>query len=332
MSLSQLNASDFSGFGNSDGDVEIKYSSDKKITTSVVVAQDGTGDYDNLRDAINELPQEGGQIFVKKGFYELDNLIIGTHDYVSIIGEGPNSILLCATTGANVTAVTIGSVADRDKYVSFENLCLDYSQGANNFFLQSVTNTFLKIKNCYIYGPVPVAASSCKFINSTAGRGQMENCFTYRGGFSIEVKDYWRINNNLLQARILVGSYCIVSNNTIKNAETNFTHGIETGNDYNIFEGNYLESCGMWAENGTNNSVIKGNICIGSTAHGIHIHEESDNNIIMGNICRDNDRGIYIEHNTNDKNIVVGNICLNNDTANYTDGGTNTTAANNITA
>lgn len=44
----------------------------RKGAGTFIVADDGSGDFDNIQDAINALPSTGGEIFIKEGTYLID--------------------------------------------------------------------------------------------------------------------------------------------------------------------------------------------------------------------------------------------------------------------
>ena len=84
---------------------------------TVVLSSDGSGDSENIREAINLLPKGGGVIFVKEGTYNINSLITINKNNVSIIGSGRATIFdINTSTGFKTIA----------NYTTFENnLCED---------------------------------------------------------------------------------------------------------------------------------------------------------------------------------------------------------------
>ena len=59
---------------------------------TVVVSLDGTGDTDDIQEAIDALPSTGGEIYIKEGTYT-QKTIIPTKSNVTITGTGEGTIL-----------------------------------------------------------------------------------------------------------------------------------------------------------------------------------------------------------------------------------------------
>jgi len=60
---------------------------------TIVVATDGSGDTDNIQDAVNALPAAGGGIYIKEGTWNLDTYIHLNKPSISIIGVGQRTLI-----------------------------------------------------------------------------------------------------------------------------------------------------------------------------------------------------------------------------------------------
>src|SRR3990167_9151216 len=60
---------------------------------TIIVAADGSGDYETLQEALNHIPAGGGIIYVKEGTYIINSQIIISTNKITIIGAGAGTIL-----------------------------------------------------------------------------------------------------------------------------------------------------------------------------------------------------------------------------------------------
>lgn len=73
---------------------------------TVVVAKDGTGDSDDIQEAINLLPKGGGVVFIKEGSYLLTTGLTINKDFIKLQGTGNGTEI---KTANNIVMLTITS-------------------------------------------------------------------------------------------------------------------------------------------------------------------------------------------------------------------------------
>jgi len=313
----------------------------KKTVATVVVATDGSGDYNcdgtaddvEINAAINSLPAGGGCIYIKEGTYNLTASIILTRNNLGVIGCGSSTILQ-----TNVDPIIMMYAnANRDD-ILIKNLYFYGNQtGANcnglilgDLLGQTITNTII---------------SECWF-----ERFSGTNLVIYFGS-NVIIKDCIAFNNNRLIGeciRIANSSDCICANNRVYNSTDTCIH-IEDSTDIQVIGNNAYQGTnnGIWIEssdrcqiisnscydNGYNialaiadDNVLDGNICRDATNDGISIN--GDDNIVSNNKCIDNDR--YEIRTTGTRTIISGNNCVGTHVAPINDAGTDTQIFNNI--
>ncbi len=275
----------------------------RKGMGTFVVALDGSGDFDDIQEAIDALPSTGGNIFIKEGTYIISEKLQITKTNVSIIGVGRGSEI---KTTQNITMIETSGSGDGFKLNNLKML-------ANSQVSQ--IGVLIQTNNCIVEG--------CWFEN------------TYMGIQCEDVNDCIILGNHIDtgagDAGIgIIGSTAhkriIISSNTIYDCSNGAGIRINKTSDC-IVNGNICRENFNGIEFGSTCSeiVITGNNCIDNDNDGIVLTSTADNNVINGNVCSNNgSRGIHVYNNTCDKNILIGNICLSNTTAQITDNGTNT--------
>ncbi len=128
---------------------EISDINDKKVAT-LVVAQDGTGDYTDIQTAINNLPSEGGLIYIKQGTYNITSTIEIAKSNVIIRGHG-NATTLHMPSSVSVDLFKIGNGSNSYENIRIENLNLSgpYPMGYSGSGVYITNNcSKITIKNC----------------------------------------------------------------------------------------------------------------------------------------------------------------------------------------
>lgn len=116
-----------------------------RSTADVIVAIDGTGDFEELQEAINEVSSTGGYIQVKEGTYNLKSTI-NLANNIRIEGVGENTIF---TTNKNLSQIFYGNLKNN---ITIENLLIDGNNKTNIKGIEIDNNSSKKIniKNCKI--------------------------------------------------------------------------------------------------------------------------------------------------------------------------------------
>ena len=298
----------FSLFGSNGGADEIIRRTTRKTTLVVGFTEDS--EYGNIQEAINDLPNSGGEIFIKEGIYELDQAIVINKDNVVLRGNSWGAVL---QTG---TFATVISGTNQNNFV-LENLkIVGKGSGANG--IELINCDYCRIRNCWFSGcDEGMDVNDCEHVIIENNRIDSNS-----GGVGILLKPtttFCVIKNNIIDANVGAAiqndgaDKCIIQENFIKNA------------DIGIY---FSTTC-------TKNLVINNYIDIDSTGqYGIHDELNNDENIYNGNYIEEEaagKTGIFIEDATSSENMIINNN-LRNCTTPITDAGTNTFTGNNNVA
>lgn len=316
------------------------YDVDFKREEVIVVALDGTGDFDSIQEALNFLPSAGGEIFIKEGTYNITSTITIPGSFIKIRGAGIGSII---STSLDIVMISSSGKGD----LVIDNL---YIQGAGN---TATTNKGLNLSSL-----INSKISNCLFTNCGDSAidigGTSARCWIFNNRFDSNFAGAIVVNadDSLVSDNIMVGdaagifinasSYVSVVGNICKSTTTG--DGILIGASSLIIVSNNI--CNDNNDHGirirsSSNCTIVSNICDannqgGGTDNGIHVQSadavNSDFNVIASNRCKDNHTEIEIADSDCNKNLVHGNILLGTHTAALTDNGTSTTSADNITS
>jgi hypothetical protein len=261
-------------------------------TATLIVSLDGSGDFETIQDAIDNMPTTGGLIKIKEGTYYIDTTLTITTAGIALIGSGLQTTLQ-AVTGLS-TILEIGALGTKIEALNFGGLGGEDIDGIKFTSLKE----YVTIKNCNFAG--------------------LRRCIDFQG-------DYCQIQSNLFQwcdegVRITNGNYSNINDNVyeyfsefardgkfivVADAPTNIAIKGNVGNPLEFYTGT----------SGASRISIVGNC--GATTSTISIAE--DNAILTGNIT-----GNVTLESTSSNCVVVGNH-----TQSITDNGTSNTIANN---
>ncbi len=280
---------------------------------TIVVANDGSGDFDTIAEAIKELPTTGGVIYVKDGTYIITSMLNLNKPNSAIIGASKSTII---QTIGNIIALRVSAADCKIEKIHIKgsgtgNLNWGIEVTADNVSIEDVyielcyhgilvdTHDNCIIRGCFIYDN---KANGIVFI--TISGVNDKNILTSNSIYS----------NDKSGVGITTATRNIIANNLIYE---NVEHGI-----------NMASSVG----NVISNNVIKDNDS-GDTASfdGIHLNQTDDDNTIIGNYLEGNDRyQINLAAASDDNNIIVGNIIDDTGaTGGINDSGTGTQQAHN---
>ena len=91
----------------------------KKTVATVIVATDGSGDYNTdgtadeveINAALNSLPAEGGVVYMKEGTYNIDASIIIPDNGIEIIGAGSSTIIQSTEDIPLISAINVDHIS-----------------------------------------------------------------------------------------------------------------------------------------------------------------------------------------------------------------------------
>lgn len=332
-----------------------------RVVATNVVAQDGTGDFTDIEKAYNDLPAEGGAVWVKEGTYTITDSIGMDKSNSAIIGSGRASeIIADGTYGINIGDITNALI---------ENLSFTSTNGYASIVASTGTPKQILIKGNYFHNVAGNVfdirtgnfAIAQNIVDSCGSAANNRTTMSFNTSNSIITGNI--IKNSELGGICLIGTGTdnIVSNNVVVNQGQ---IAIDVGSPKNSVVGNICHNSGQHgiSVSWTGKVIVRNNLCRNNTRHGILIEEssdcvvggnsciandsgdtasydginvsgDSDNTVVTGNRCMNNDRyEINIASSTCDKTLVLGNSLLGTDHQGaLNDSGTNTEAAHNIT-
>lgn len=268
----------------------------RKGAATFIVALDGSGDFDDIQEAINALGPEGGVIYIKEGTYLMNSWIEITNSNIHITGTGAGTVLYAKDSSPDFYFL----YANTKENIIISDLSIDGNKN-NQPGTTDLTGIYLnQCKNCRIENV---------FIKNLQGSAWGIRTFS-----TDDTKGRHVITN------------CLLNDNEV-------TDGIEISDQNCVISNNTLRRNGEYGKGITlsffNNNVVSSNTIKNYGSSGICIHY-ANKNIIISNISTSNDDGIDLD-SYSDRNIVLGNICLDNSGSQIANNGTNTVLAHNIT-
>lgn len=116
----------FNIFGNNRiGDTTVTVLKNPSRAATVVVAKDGSGDTDDIGEALLLLDVTGGSVFIKEGTYVIDSAITIPRSNITIEGTGNGSVIEPTMSGTVINAVSRAGIIIRD-------ILINCNTGTNN--------------------------------------------------------------------------------------------------------------------------------------------------------------------------------------------------------
>jgi hypothetical protein len=296
MALSIPGLSDLFGRDRRGQDKEVIKS--QKRQGEIIVALDGTGDTDSIKDALI-LVESGGVILIRPGIYVLPAAMTIPKSDIVIRGSGFGTVLKTTSAGNILVASSKNNLVFDN--IKFENTWTH--SGSSNACIKLTSCTDSKVINCsFIFGECGVIMDNC--VNVV-----VNNC-NCDGNASASAMVY-----------MTGSSYCFVYGNYLSDVNDYFVELLASSHN-NFFDNELAAGSGMFYVTGSSNNVFMGNICAGTGAgEDLMMLGDSDYNVIHANVFMND--GISINAATCNKNIVTGNV------ATISDAGTGTVVANN---
>lgn len=260
-------------------DVDTGLGRERVGQASVIVSLDGSGDTDNIQDAINQLPPTGGAVYIKEGTYNILSTIEINKSNVQITGDGRAARLL------NVGNYTTINVEDKEN-ILITNIKIEGSTSAES------TNKGIKLFN--------TPQSTIRDCNILNFGGE---------GIFVDGSNFINILNNEIRTcereGILVGGdLLVISGNKIIG---NKRHGISClAMDRSVVISNVL------LNNGTNGeewdgihlwlskiNTISSNTISTSRNYGIELENNCEDIVLIGNVIDFNVTGAVLDNGVN---------------------------------
>jgi len=286
--------------------VTAKLFDDFQTRTEIMVATDGSGDYNcdgtddqsEINEAISNLPSGGGIVRLKKGMYSLTGVVEILKSNVVLEGEGAATIIRAANASNLGDVVRIGN-GGTTNYVNIavRNLMIDGNQANQTsgnssplvlWGTSSYKHSRITVENCWLTG----AKLDCLKVIAIED-SVIKNCFIYSN------------------TGAAIGLFTSSQYNTITgNVMTSNSYGIyDSACNYNTMTGNVSRSngYGFYLSNGWR-EVISGNTIFTSTNYGIYLIGAQRVTVTGNNLYGDS-WGIIIGNSTNitKYNLISGN-------------------------
>jgi len=317
------------------------YMRTKQAIPTNIVAQDGTGTHTDIQQAIDDLPTDGGKVYIKEGTYIISSRIYIKKSNVTIEGAGDGTILKAADNFHDYM-IYIGDGINTYYSIFLNNFTIDHNDtgysGADvaividdyvhtphitNLYFKNVGGSGIVITS----GQEQIIISQCRFvnifsaaINATAGILFIHDNYFSNCNNTIQLTNVSSaniMNNYFILGEGITGVYCsgsehyLICNNTfISNNPSTTTYGIYLGGTGKraVISNNTFKNMGIAIYlSSTSSCEISNNAIYSCTNYGIYLTQSNDN-IINGNyiIYAISYDGIYF-YSQCTNNIVTGN-------------------------
>jgi len=295
----------------------------------------GTDDQVQIQQALDNLPSEGGSVYLREGTYNIGGTIT-LDNKVALIGSGAGTLLylannvndnvLQATNCGNVLVANLRIWGNGLNNTAGSGICFENVEDSKivgcqveNFDDHGILLYFLSNGNA-------VGGNTCQgngtggiylggsFNNSISGNTCQGNDI---GGILLESSENNTVNGNTCTGNDNYGILLESSEINTVNGNTctgNGHHGIylsDSGNNTvtsNTCQGNGSDGI-IVVYAGSN--TITGNTCTGNGEDGIHL-SYSNNNTVNGNTCTGNGEDGILLNSPSINNTVSGNTCTGN--------------------
>jgi len=306
--------------------VTAKLFDDFQTRTEIIVATDGSGDYNcdgtadevEINDALSNLPSTGGIVLLKKGTYNIAGSIDMLKSNVVLQGEGKATKIFLSNS-ANVDMIRVGNGTTIVNDCVVENMTVDGN----------------RVNQTSLGSPIIIWGSSgTKALRNIVRGCRLTNCLS--DCLKVIYADKGIIQNNVIEENTGGAGIGIFSssqtNDIIGNVLIHNAYGIYSSANYNNIVGNVLvdnTAYGVYI-NGVVNLNISGN-WFGSIAYfqtGVYLAASAARNTITGNTFYQPYRAIFAAADANViGNTISGNsIYLANQEAIYMQAGANQNA------
>jgi parallel beta-helix repeat protein len=256
---------------------------------------DGVNDQEEIIQALNALPETGGEVVILDGTYNVTASINVPKNNVSIRGNGNATILKRMYNSTNTDS---GSTARG-------LITLNEKSGCKIQGLQIDGNKATYTAS-YNYGICLYSSSNNTITGNTCNNNNIGIRFDSSSNKNIVTDNTCNSNGNGIRFDSSSNDNTIADNTCNNNSSNGIYLSSSSDNTVtgNTCNNNYY---GIFLYSSSNNTII-GNTCNNSN-NGIRLYLSSNNNTVTGNTCNNNSsNGIYLYSSSN--NTVTGNTCI----------------------
>jgi len=275
---------------------------------------DGTDDQEEIIQALNDLPETGGEVVILDGTYNITASIHIPKNNVSLRGNGNATILkrMYDSTDTESGSTARGLITLIEKSgCKIQGLQIDgnkatYTASYNyGIYLYESNNNTVTGNTCNNNNDAGI------YLNLSSDNTITDNTCNNNNNYGIFLNS--SSNNNTV-----TGNTCNSNSNGIRLYSS--SNNTITGNTCS--NNNY----GIRFDSSSNNNTVTGNTCTNNSYIGIALYV-SRNSTVTGNTCNNNDAGIDLYSSSN--NTITGNTCNNNSYGIYLASSRNNTVTSN---
>jgi len=312
------------------------YSKELKAVAEVLVASDGSGDYEDIQTAIDSLPSEGGIVYLKAGTYSISSPITIKRSDVSLVGTRGAVI----KPSGDIHGILINDDSGHYSHISIRDIELDCSSmtGTHNGIdiscsSSSYSLTDCEISNCYVHNAPSCGARAEGYVYGLSFVNNLSSSNSENGIFILGYGDsYSSVINNVCRDNSSSGifMYCPRSSAIGNHCSGNSGSGIKAWKSRLVISSNHCKSnseAGIWTDK-ADYSTFANNFIELNQQHGLYVRRSSycsiNGNVLLSNSQEADDTyseiiltDLYSVYSTH--NVVFGNIirCLETNKAKY---------------
>jgi len=305
---------------------------------------DGTGDQEEINKAINNLPANGGAVYLLEGTYNISAtalpsppetlLGIVPHSNTAIIGTGRGTVLKVVLGASSVNVINaVGTQTTPLNGILISQLMIDGNNmtGSLNIGIYFNSVSHSKIDKVWVEKIRGGSSSGASIVLTSSSNNTISNNNVHDNlkGIYLTSSSNNIISYNNLQDNTYVGGIHLKSsssNNTISN------NNIQANNNNTVDAGIYLETyCSSNTISSNNiqgntaqtynmpmgirfgassNNTISNNNIQGISGVGIYVSVSSNNTISSNNVQGNTRQGIYLSSSSN--NTIIANVVKDN--------------------
>jgi len=293
---------------------------------------DGTDDHVEIQQALDALPDDGGEVKLLDGTYYFNDGVTLTKDRTTLRGSGNSTKIILDEAVQSVKDVVIISLPKN--YCAVADIFIDgnyqWEYSVQGVYIDGSNNTITGNTCNNSYTGIYVRGSNNTITGNTCNNNS-DGIWLYSSNNNTVTGN--TCNNNSDGIWLSSSSNNTVTGNTCNNNSTGIrlyssSNNTVTGNTCNS---NY-DGIFVWGSNNT----ITGNTCNNNNSNGIYLDSSSDNTV-TGNTCirgtgqpsdyTSSQYTIRLEGSDNSYNLISSNNCMGKDVV--IEGGTSNTSVNN---
>jgi len=265
-----------------------RYRPDDVAVSTVIVALDGSGDFDDIQAAIDSLPSTGGIVQIKAGTYKISSQIDIRVSNTTIVGVGTSTKIIPVSSINQVfRVISLSNILIDNLFIDCDSL-----SGAGIDFFGTTFSTISRciIENASANGITIHDSSEEIVIDGNQLSSNTQNGIIIATAKGI-INDNKLIDNTKSGIVINLSSNCVISSNIV------------TGNGTGLAPDPNKPYSGILVQDDSNENIISSNTSVDNANAEIEIKDSNcDDNIITFNNCTsgtitDNGTNTQIGHN-----------------------------------